>query len=397
MGRLKISGLGCTLLDFVYNGIDFNGPAFQRYSSKVTGDGGLTPGHLVFLEDLEKFAGKDFEVLIREIAGDRSPDASNVGGPAVVSIIHLAQLLGEEADIQFVAAMGQDWIGERMLEILSKTPVSSREFVQKEARTPFTNVLSDPRYNEGRGERTFINNLGAAAELVPEDLPGGFLDADILALGGTGLVPQIHDRLDEILEEAGKHTFTLVNTVFDFRNEQRHPGQPWPLGKDHRSFSSIDLLIMDRDEALKISGMASMDRALQYFVESPIKAFIVTDGTEPVSIYADPVVYGPLGTENIFSMPVSRPLLDLSLADNPDADTTGAGDNFVGGVLYSLAGQLGRGVEYPDLLEATRWGIVSGGFACTYIGGTFLEEYPGQKKEAISRYFDLYAEQLANG
>jgi sugar/nucleoside kinase (ribokinase family) len=397
MGPVKISGLGCTLLDFVYNGIDFNGPAFKRYSSREAGDGGLTPGQLVFLEDLEKFAGHDFEVIIREIAGDRDPDAFNVGGPAIVSIIHAAQLLGEEAALQFVAATGKDWIGQRILEILSHTPVSSREFVVKDARTPFTNVLSDPKYNEGRGERTFINNLGAAGELVPEDLPEDFLDADIIALGGTALVPQIHDRLDEILEKAGDNTFKLVNTVFDFRNEQKLPGRPWPLGKDHRSFESIDLLIMDREEALKISGQGSMDNALAYFTESSLKAFLVTDGTDPVSIYSDPAIYGPSGHDQVIKLPVSRSLLDLSLSDNPDADTTGAGDNFVGGVIYSLASQLRKGRDHPDLVEAAKWGIVSGGFACTYMGGTFLEEFPGQKMQAISRYHELYTEQLRIG
>jgi sugar/nucleoside kinase (ribokinase family) len=387
MGTFKISGLGCTLLDFVYNGIDFTGPGFQKYRSIKAGDGGLTPGQLVFLEDLEKFAGHDFEVIIREIAGDRQPDAFNVGGPAIVSIIHAAQLLGEKAEIQFVAATGKDWIGQRILEILSHTPVGSQDFANKDARTPFTNVLSDPWYNEGRGERTFINNLGAAGELCPEDLPDGFLDGGILALGGTALVPQIHDHLDEILEKAGENTFTLVNTVFDFRNEQRYPGKPWPIGRDHRSFKFIDLLIMDREEALKISGQGSLDRALAYFMDTPLKAFMVTDGTEPVSIC----------TDRIIKLPVSRSLLDLSLSDKQDADTTGAGDNFVGGVIYSLASQLKQGRDRPDLVEAAKWGIVSGGFACTYMGGTFLEEYPGQKMEAISKYHELYTEQLGNG
>jgi sugar/nucleoside kinase (ribokinase family) len=397
MGSIKISGLGCTLLDFVYNGIDFNGPAFQRYSSRAGGDGGLTPGQLVFLEDLERFAGRDFESILREIAGDRQPDTYNVGGPAIVSIIHAAQLLEKEADVRFVAALGNDWIAGHILEILSRTPVSPIAFVQKDARTPFTNVLSDPRYNQGRGERTFINNLGAAALLTPEDLPGDFLDADILALGGTALVPGIHDRLDDILSERAEGTYTLVNTVFDFRNEQRHPGKPWPVGKDHSSFQSIDLLIMDREEALKISGQQVLEDALAYFVQSPLKAFMVTDGTEPVRIYADPAAYGPQGHGQAIQLPVSRSLLDLSLSDNPDADTTGAGDNFVGGVIYSLARQLKDGTGMPDLVEAAKWGIVSGGFACTYMGGTFIEEFPGQKMEAISRYYEWYNEQTRNG
>ncbi len=397
MDKLKISGLGCTLLDFVYNGIDFKGPGFQKYRSRKTGDGGLTPGQLVFLEELEKFAGKQFEKIIDEIAGERKPDAFNIGGPAIVSIIHAAQLLPGEAEIRFVASIGRDWIGERILDILSRAPVSSNDFVWKDARTPFTNVLSDPNFNLGSGERTFVNNMGAAEELSPEDLPAGFLDADILALGGTALVPTIHDRLDEILDGAGESTFKLVNTVFDFRNEKRSPGKPWPIGKDHRSFSSIDLLIMDREEALKISSKNSLDKALAYFMESPLKAFMVTDGTEPVSIYADKAIYGPAGHDRIMKLPVSGSLLHLSMSDNPDADTTGAGDNFVGGVIYSLASQLSMGADHPDLLEAAKWGIVSGGFACTYMGGTFLEEYLGQKMEVISKFYELYTEQLKDG
>ena len=387
MGKIKISGLGCTLLDFVYNGIDFNGPGFQKYRSIRAGDGGLTPGQLVFLEELEKFAGKKFEEIIIEIAGERKPDASNIGGPAVVSIIHAAQLLQDEAEVRFVASLGRDWMADRMLDILSRTPVSSHEFIRKDERSPFTNVLSDPNFNLGSGERTFVNNIGAAAELKPEDLPEGFLDADILALGGTALVPTIHDQLDDILAAAGDSTFILVNTVFDFRNEKRSPGKPWPIGKDHRSFVSMDLLIMDREEALKISGENTLEKAIAYFAGTPLKAFMVTDGTEPVSIYDGQVT----------KLPVSRSLLDISLSDNPDADTTGAGDNFVGGVIYSLANQLKEGTSHPDLVEAAKWGIVSGGFACTYMGGTFLEEYPGQKMEVLSKYYQLYAEQMKHG
>ena len=397
MGKMKISGLGCTLLDFVYNGINFNGPGFQKYISKKVGDGGLTPGQLVFLEELEKFAGKKFEEINAEIAGDRKPDASNIGGPAIVSIIHAAQMLQDQAEIRFVGSTGEDWIAERIFDILSLTPVSSHEFVKKDARTPFTNVLSDPNFNLGSGERTFVNNMGAAEELHPTDLPAGFLKADILALGGTALVPTIHDRLDDILEEAGESTFKLVNTVFDFRNEKRFPGKPWPIGRDHRSFSSIDLLIMDREEALKISGENSMDKALSYFIRSPLKAFMVTDGTQPVSIYSNMAKPGSYSHNKPFRLPVSSALLGKSLKGELNADTTGAGDNFVGGVIFSLSRQMAAGIETPDLVEAAKWGVVSGGFACTYIGGTFLEEYPGQKMEVLSEFYDLYAEQLLNG
>ncbi len=391
MRPVRISGLGCTLLDFVYNGVDFSGKEFNKYRSRELGDGGLTPGHLVFLEDLEKFAGKDFEAINKDITGDRKPDTFNIGGPAVVSIIHAAQMLGKDAEIRFVASLGRDWIEKKILSILADTPVDAGEFLTRDLRTPFTNVFSDPSYNEGRGERTFINNIGAAACLQPEDLPEGFLKADILVLGGTALVPGIHDRLDDILNTAGPDTYKLINTVFDFRNERRSPGKPWPIGKNHGSFPLIDLMIMDREEALKISGQNDIDAAIRYFVESPLKSFIITNGTESVVIYSE-----PQGLVIPHSMPVSKAIFSKVVSGETDGDTTGAGDNFVGGVIYSIASQMADGKALPDLIEASKWGIVSGGYACFYMGGTFIEKYEGEKLEKIRYYYDLFTKQLEN-
>ena len=396
MGTVRISGLGCTLLDFVYNTVDFQGEGFKKYSSKNPGDGGLTPGQLVFLENLEKFAGQDFKTIIREITGEREPDTFNVGGPAIVSIIHAAQLLGEDAEFRFVASIGKDQIGQRILDILEKTPVSSRGFLIKDSLTPFTNVLSDPFYNGGMGERTFINNIGAAGDIHPGDLQEDFFNADILVLGGTALVPRIHDGLDEILERAGDSAFKLVNTVFDFRNERRSPGKPWPIGRNHGSLSSIDLLVMDHEEALKISGMASLDKAIGYFAESPLKAFIITDGTNPVTIHTQSAISGGGGYNGPVRLPVFPEIFSSQNSVKQHADTTGAGDNFAGGVIYSLARQFAEGTDLPDLLEAAEWGIVSGGFACTYMGGTYLEKSPGEKLNAITQYYQKYKEVSGN-
>ena len=70
--------------------------------------------------------------------------------------------------------------------------------------------------------------------------------------------------------------------------------------------------------------------------------------------------------------------------------TTGCGDNFVGGVIASITNQLHAGIKKPDLADAVRWGIVSGGFACFYMGGTYFEEYPGQKLERLRPYYEEY-------
>ena len=50
--KIVISGTGCALADFIYNGVSFNSISFKKYLSKKAGDGGLSPGKLVFTEEL---------------------------------------------------------------------------------------------------------------------------------------------------------------------------------------------------------------------------------------------------------------------------------------------------------------------------------------------------------
>lgn len=82
---------------------------------------------------------------------------------------------------------------------------------------------------------------------------------------------------------------------------------------------------------------------------------------------------------------------------NPDntGDTTGCGDNFVGGILASFVTQM-QNDQKPDLIEACAWGIISGGFACFYLGGTYFEKAPGEKSEKIKFYYQDYMDQIKN-
>lgn len=64
-------------------------------------------------------------------------------------------------------------------------------------------------------------------------------------------------------------------------------------------------------------------------------------------------------------------------------------------MIASIVSQLERGDKHPDLTDACAWGIVSGGYACFYLGGTFFEEKPGEKMELIRPYYDAYMHQLS--
>lgn len=390
--KIIVSGVGCCLVDLLYCDIDFSSEAVHPFLSSKRGDGGLTPGHLVFYEEFVEFAGAPFQTVVNQITGGRIPDKENIGGPSIVSLIHAAQLTHNElCEVRFYGRAGNDAYGNYLMESLKKTPVVLADFKLTDNITPLTVVLSDPGYDQNHGERMFINSIGAAWDFRPEDLDDEFFHSSLVVFGGTALVPMIHDHLTELLQKAkGNGCITIVNTVFDFRNEKLHPEQKWPLGNSDDSYSYIDLLITDQQEALRLSGQTSAEAAIQFFMDKRVSALIITNGSKNVSVYSRGQLFEPLP---LTEMPVSQQIVD-ELKVSKGGDTTGCGDNFAGGVLASIVHQLQRGVQHPDIREACCWGIVSGGFACFYVGGTYFEQYPGEKHSKISPYYELYQKQI---
>ena len=187
-----IAGAGCSLLDYLHTNVDFASPAFQALRSRRPGDGGLVPGALVFAEDFEAFAAQGLSEALAPLTGNREPEACNIGGPGIVSLIHAAQVLGCQAEgvasspfsVSFTGAMGDDPAAGRLMAMIGHHGVDISTYRTKRGRTPFTLVLSDPRHDGGRGERSFVNEIGAAASLGPEDLPENFFEASIVAFGG---------------------------------------------------------------------------------------------------------------------------------------------------------------------------------------------------------------------
>jgi sugar/nucleoside kinase (ribokinase family) len=390
---VTISGAGCSLVDYLYTDVSFESDAFLRYQSRREGDGGLEPGKLVFARELEEFAGADFSSILRDIAGDRPPDATNLGGPAIVALIHAAQLTADsEVTVRFHGVRGNDASGRAIEDIVSRTPVDTTGYKVAEGQTPFTNVFSDPTYDDGHGERTFVNALGVAADYGPADLGEDFFAGDIVVFGGTALVPGIHDALTPLLERAkAAGALTVVTTVYDFRAEKRDPTSPWPLGDTAASLPLIDLLVTDREEALRISGETKAESAIETLREGGAHCCVVTQGSDDVLISSDGSVFAPA---RLSRLPVSE-AIRRDVRQSRVGDTTGCGDNFAGGLLASLALQLRGGrAGRLDLMDACSWAIASGGYACFYVGGTYLEDAPGEKRSKILPYYDAYCEQI---
>ncbi len=393
----KISGVGSSLVDYLYKPVNFNGEVFKSYISVEPGDGGLSPGKLVFKDEFEEFSGEDYAEVRKKITNGNPPVTLNIGGPSIVSLIHAAQLLYDKpVGVYFYGCKGNDAGANYIEDNLKKTPLKIGKYKTSTRYTPYTEVLLDPEYDQGHGERVFINNIGAAWDLNPEDLDSSFFESDIVVFGGTALVPRIHESLDDLLKKAKKNkAVTIVNTVYDFLNEKKNPGKAWPLGASRETYQYIDLLITDMEEALSLSGHSTIEEAMQFFKETGVGAVIVTYGANPLYFFCNNKLFGTIEG----SAPVSEKVKNI-IIQFPDkvGDTTGCGDNFAGGVIASIAKQLiDNPNEIVDINKAIAFGTVSGGYACFYHGGTFYEEYPGQKWELIEPFYRDFLIQIGAG
>jgi len=379
-------------VDRIYPDFDFSSPLTTKYLSQKKNDGGLHPGRLVFSEQFEGFANTSLENVIDEITQDKAKPTFNVGGPSIVALIHAAQLLqGKDHKVKFYGLRGNDKTGDYLQSKLEQTPVDLDHLRTVDGSTPSTIVLSDPNYHGGHGERIFINEIGAGWSFRPDDLPGDFFESDIVVFGGTALVPVVHNGLTQLLiKSKEKGSITVVNTVYDFQNEIKNPGKRWSLGNSTESYQYIDLLIVDLEEAQHLSGCKDVTEAGNYFMKQGVSAYIITNGIEDTTCRCEGSLFDPTKRTKF---PVSNALVE-ALSKHKGADTTGCGDNFVGGVLASMAWQMSEGRNKLDLEECIAWGTVSGGYACFHVGGTMIEKIPGEKFDKVQPYYNQYIRQI---
>ncbi len=392
---MRINGLGCSLVDNLYSPVDFSSCEYVKWSEGVKSKTGIITGGLVFGEDLERTSEIKYREILNEIIGGEISPEKNIGGPSIVALINMAQILDDDqVKIGFFGARGNDENGRYIMEKLTPFGIDLNGYAVTDGQTPFTDVLSDPFYNNSNGERSFINYIGAAGSLTAQDLTDSFFDADILIYGGTALTPCLHDDLITLLKRGrDEGCLNFINTVYDFRNQSLNPDEPWPLVGEEKNYRMIDLLIADNEEALKISGEGSNEKAMRFFADRGVGAVVITHGAQEVLCYSDGVFFNEKG---IFCMPVSESAgrRIRSLPSGSTADTTGCGDNFAGGLYASVAMQLVKDEKgKPSLKEAAAWAVVSGGFAGLYQGGVYYEKKAGEKREKLMLLFNEYEKQ----
>ena len=208
-----------------------------------------------------------------------------------------------------------------------------------------------------------------------------------------------------MLQKAYAHdAITIVNLVYDFYHEMKSPGAKWLLGRKDDAYPYIDLLVADKEEALHTSGKADIKTAIQYFLEKGVGAVVVTEGAHGMHLATREKNLSIFKPSPYQALPVCD-AIDEEIQKHPEqkGDTTGCGDNFTGGLIANIAEQLLRGGYTTrssikkgciDLLEASMWATVAGGFTCFIVGGTYYEKGPGEKRQRIVPYLELYKNQL---
>jgi fructokinase len=260
------------------------------------------------------------EALIDMICTDRGSSLSNgqnflkKAGGAPANVAAAIAALGAEVDM--AAKVGKDPFGQHLIDLLNEMGVNTNWVIQDEnnfTTFAFVSLMED-------GERDFYFNRGADGQLSSGDLAALNLNEySIVHFGSaTGFLQgPLQTAYTELLAKA-KANNAIISFDPNYRhllfqnNTQSFIDQSWPFIEQCHFFKLSD------QEALLITGCDSVEHAAAALRKKSKAIFAITLGKE--------------GT--LLSVGDHLELIE-SIAITP-VDATGAGDAFVGAVLFQL-------------------------------------------------------------
>jgi fructokinase len=260
------------------------------------------------------------EALIDMICTDRGSSLANgqnflkKAGGAPANVAAAIAALGAEVDM--AAKVGKDPFGQHLIDLLNEMGVNTNWVIQDEnnfTTFAFVSLMED-------GERDFYFNRGADGQLSSGDLAALNLNEySIVHFGSaTGFLQgPLQTAYTELLAKA-KANNAIISFDPNYRhllfqnNTQSFIDQSWPFIEQCHFFKLSD------EEALLITGCDSVEHAAAALRKKSKAIFAITLGKD--------------GT--LLSVGDHLELIE-SIAITP-VDATGAGDAFVGAVLFQL-------------------------------------------------------------
>lgn len=295
------------------------------------------------------------EALIDMICTDRGTSLSKgqnflkKAGGAPANVAAAIAALGAQVDM--AAKVGKDPFGQHLIDLLQEMGVATQWVIQDPnhfTTFAFVSLMED-------GERDFYFNRGADGQLSSDDLAAlQIKEYSIVHFGSaTGFLPgPLQSAYTDLLEKA-KENKAIISFDPNYRhllfqnNTQSFIDQSWPFIEQCHFFKLSD------EEALLITGCDTVQDAAATLRKKSQAIFAITLGKE--------------GT--LLSVGDHLEMIG-SIAITP-VDATGAGDAFVGAVLFQL-------INYtPDQLQAierVEWKKIianankAGARTCEYMG-----------------------------
>lgn len=269
------------------------------------------------------------------------------GAPANVAAA-IAALGGE---VTMAAKVGEDPFGQHLIELLETMGVDTSLMIKDPAH--FTTFAFVSLMNDG--ERDFYFNRGADKELTISDLAGLHLNEyGIVHFGSaTAFLPgPLQSTYLELLAKA-KQAGCLISFDPNYRHLLFQNNSAYFIQQCGAFIESCDFFKLSDEEALLITGTDTVALAAAALRKKTKAVFTITLGKEGTLLCMSDTL------EIIKSIPIQA------------VDATGAGDAFVGAVLYQLNK---RSVKDINLVSIEDWKTIisnankAGARTCEYMG-----------------------------
>ena len=295
------------------------------------------------------------EALIDMICTDKGSSLSDgnnflkkAGGAPTNVAAAIAALGGQ---VELVAKVGVDPFGKHLITVMQEFGVSTKWILQDEnyfTTFAFVSLMEN-------GERDFYFNRGADGQLSRQEVEAIDLNEfSIIHFGSaTGFLPgPLQASYQGLLQKAlQKDIFISFDPNYRHllfkNNAQTFIDQSWNFLNTCHFFKVSD------EEAMLITGTSTLNNAVSTLLEKTDGIFAITLGKEGTL----------LGIDN-------KTIIVPSIAVTP-VDTTGAGDAFVGAVLYQLSNKT---PEQIKAMSVERWKQIvinankAGARTCEYMG-----------------------------
>ena len=295
------------------------------------------------------------EALIDMICTDKGKPLSEgdnflkkAGGAPTNVAAAIAALGGK---VELAAKVGGDPFGDHLIDVMDSFGVSTRWMLRdKDSFTTFAFVSLMEN-----GERDFYFNRGADGQLTRDEVDAIDLkEYSIIHFGSaTAFLPgPLQIAYLSLLQKALVHDVFISfdpnyrSLLFQY-NKQSFIDQSWNF-LEHCHFFKVSY-----EEAMMLTGRATLTDAVNDFLSRTKAVFAITLGK-------DGTLLGINGETKIIPSIKIKPV-----------DTTGAGDAFVGAVLYQLEG---RSLSEIDTMKLPEWekivinGNKAGARTCEYMG-----------------------------